>query len=47
MKDNKDKRVPTTLTKITVHWGKILPAMKDAMSLIKLPNFETQILLYT
>lgn len=47
-KDNKDNRVPTTwATKITVHWGKILPAMKDVMSLIKVPKFGTQIIFYT
>lgn len=47
MKDNKDNRVPTMLTKIPVLWGRILPVIEDAMSLIKLPNFETQIILYT
>lgn len=47
MEDNKDNRLPTMLTKITVLWGKILPAIKDALSLIKLTNFETQIIFYT
>lgn len=44
MNDKKDNKVSTTLTKMPVHWGKILPAAKHAMSLIKLPNFEAQII---
>ena len=49
MEDNKNnKGAPTSVkpTKFTIYWGKILPTIKDGTNLIKLLNFEIQIILY-